>query len=241
MGGFYPAKVTLMRVDKTAVRQALADKAAVLQSEACAVPRRADDSPPLPAASDDEWIAWAVATMHQRQEGAWKTIGEVKACLAPPATKRADHRLYMLYHCWPVEMAFECVLALFQGIGVWDFMPENEDNTFFVVYKPAQLYEAFTRMHKALRPKPVSEDKQGVLPLWRDGEVPANAPTDDDGRSLLLHHPLQMHRVLSQVQIALGPGAGDPDNQKDLDEIMDFLVGSVASGADTAILFSNPS
>ena len=150
----------------------------------------------------------AVATIHRHGDFATDALAVIEKCLTPVASPKAECQLEM--RGWSSEWAYERVLRLFQGDGIRDLMPPNDENTFFVIYTPAQLYFAL-----ALRA----------------------ASKEDYHRAR--HTPFGLHRELTRMLESLGPEVVDQENQADLDRVLHFLAGSVLQGADTAILFTD--
>lgn len=234
MGGGFPARITLVRVDKPTIREALGKLVPAELASSCPV-----------SADDDQWIAWAVSQIRRAREYASDAACDIERSLTPLAAACSRNELRM-FGGWKHERAYEAVLRLLcWGDGVLNFMPENEENTFFVLYSPAQLQIAFGRICEALatRRKFKDDSSQRAFPVSQGGRDRDSKQAGDESLAQdkrTFEQRQEGYRALNKVYAALGPDVVDKDNVNELNRILDFLTGSVLCGADTAILFSDP-
>ncbi len=235
MGGYHAAEILLLRIEKSAIRQALGEL----------VPVKVAGQGPPDGTGNDQYIRWAVSEIQRAREHAYDAAVDIKQCLSLVATASSSRELWMSGG-WTDLHAFEAVLRLLcEGEGVPNFMPEHEENAFFVIYEPGQLQKALGRIGELLANEPERQAprNQPEIPMIQSGIKSSAGGADKEGQNQNCQgadRQAHLYRSLNTVYETLGRRAIGKDNVTELKGILDFLTDSVLRGADTAILFSDP-
>ena len=161
MGGGYPANIRLFRFMELPDPATVANRLTMPHGSLRFQPATVSDWPSLVVATCDASdgkpyraalvLEKALLQCHRGKQET-RSAGhralaepEQSVVLVPPETVAAS---LMMRGGWPNEEAFEGTLRFFQGDGVPDLMPENEANTFFVIYGPGELRTALQRLEQ---------------------------------------------------------------------------------------------